>query len=488
MNLQHVIKINAQGGVLTPLHLRTVVQFAASFGASHINFGPRQEIFFNVHKEKLQEFVDKASLQSLDFEIDQDIYPNIVSSYVAEGTLSDENWLTEGVYKDVFYQFDFKPLLKINICDSEQFLVPLFTGHLNFVSSKTRQYWYLYVRLPSSESLYCWKCLIYTTDIPRICREIQELYVQNNFTQIQEIEQVINENVSYLSLPYDRGLELPRYVFPYYEGMNRYADKFWLGIYRRDYLFSVRFLTELCDLCIHTHIAQLCTTTYRSILIKGITQEYRVQWEKLLGKHGINLRHSTNELNWVVDDINTSEVDIKNHIIRAFDQADTRTFGLVFGINLHSATYVPASIIIAQKPFFRRDNMRLFNVYDIYFKENFNPNSPNKFLFASNVVKSQLIHKLGQLIQKYYAQLGKPDIAMVVDTPSTKSTAIESHTVHQCTHCMTVYDSSYGDMLQGIEKGVPFYNLPADYRCPTCDAPTSAFKEVDFNELVVNNL
>jgi hypothetical protein len=45
-------------------------------------------------------------------------------------------------------------------------------------------------------------------------------------------------------------LSLPEFKLPYYEGLNRYNEKYWLGIYRRDELFSIKFLKEICMLCL----------------------------------------------------------------------------------------------------------------------------------------------------------------------------------------------------------------------------------------------
>jgi hypothetical protein len=41
--------------------------------------------------------------------------------------------------------------------------------------------------------------------------------------------------------PAEKGAELPLFNLPYYEGLNRYDNRYWLGIYQRDELFSVRF-------------------------------------------------------------------------------------------------------------------------------------------------------------------------------------------------------------------------------------------------------
>jgi len=47
--------------------------------------------------------------------------------------------------------------------------------------------------------------------------------------------------------------------------------------------------------------------------------------------------------------------------------------------------------------------------------------------------------------------------------------------LHQCQECLTVYNADYGDVTQGIEKGVLFADLPEDYHCSLCEAPKSNF-------------
>jgi len=47
--------------------------------------------------------------------------------------------------------------------------------------------------------------------------------------------------------------------------------------------------------------------------------------------------------------------------------------------------------------------------------------------------------------------------------------------IHQCQECLTVYNADYGDVTQGIEKGVLFADLPEDYHCSLCEAPKSNF-------------
>lgn len=41
---------------------------------------------------------------------------------------------------------------------------------------------------------------------------------------------------------------------------------------------------------------------------------------------------------------------------------------------------------------------------------------------------------------------------------------------YKCTVCGYIYDPEVGEPSVGIEPGIPFNDLPADYICPVCGA------------------
>lgn len=96
------------------------------------------------------------------FELDSDVHPNIVSSYVTEDVFYHANWLREGVYKDILDLFDYRPQVKINLVDNDQAFIPFFTGNFNYIASETSNYWYLYIRFPKTNIIYLWPSLIYS--------------------------------------------------------------------------------------------------------------------------------------------------------------------------------------------------------------------------------------------------------------------------------------------------------------------------------------
>lgn len=338
----------------------------------------------------------------------------------------------------------------------------------------------MYINFKENNEIVKWNKLIYSTDIPKICNEIEELYLNNKILDVELIMDLINENSKYLFQNIDKELMLPRFTFPYYEGVSAYGSKLWTGVYRRNYQFPVSFILDMCALCNFTNISQLCITPWRTVLIKGIEKKDRLLWEKLYGKHGINLRHSASELNWVVEDINSGELELKRYVLQAFDEKDVRTFGLVFGIQLQSSgKYIPASVVIEEKPFIQKDDLRLLSSYDIYFKENFNPNSTQKILFARNVRKGNLVQSLLDLTKKYYEQLTEDNQVAKIEEKKKTVSSLEPKYVYQCKHCFTVYDEQFGDITQNVTPNTKFQDLPVTYACPTCESSISDFEKID---------
>lgn len=49
---------------------------------------------------------------------------------------------------------------------------------------------------------------------------------------------------------------------------------------------------------------------------------------------------------------------------------------------------------------------------------------------------------------------------------------------YRCKVCGYVYDPERGDIIGGIDKGVPFEELPDDWKCPVCGASKDEFEKV----------
>lgn len=296
------IKINLPGGIASPGYLKNILSAAWKAQVRKVRFGSRQQLLMTVHYEEMKALEKELKSAGVRYEFDSQILPNMISSYCGEDVFRTGQWLHANEYHTVLDSFDFLPKLKVNISDSNQSFAPFFTGNLNFISSAEPHFWYLYVRPKQSNALSKWPDLIYTNDIGAVAREVENCLLSGDYTNEDDMYQAVKKSVHYISLSATQELELPSFILPYYEGFNRYESRTWLGLYRRDEQFSIEFLVDICNLCLKTRIGEICTTPWKSIIIKGIEDQYRNEWSNILGKHNINVRHAANELAWQTED------------------------------------------------------------------------------------------------------------------------------------------------------------------------------------------
>ncbi|HEX6845792.1 MAG TPA: rubredoxin, partial [Chitinophagaceae bacterium] len=318
MKSLNTIKINFKGGIISPGDLYNILLAAGKSGLLYVRFGLRQQLLVDVSIDEVNNLCAELDLVGINYEVNKEEYPNIVSSYPAEEVFITNTWLSEGVYKDIFDLIDYQPRLKINISDCNQSFTPLLTGNINWVASPTVQhFWNLFIRFPKTNIIYEWRDVAYTNDVAAMSKKIEEVILDNS-DKFYDTPQANGDELyemlrgtAFNSKPATEPLALPPFKLPYYEGLNRYNDRYWLGIYRRDELFSIKFLKEVCQLCLHTKIGQLCSTPWKTIIIKGIEEKNRRDWNHLLDKFQINVRHAANELNFQVDDNSQDALKLK---------------------------------------------------------------------------------------------------------------------------------------------------------------------------------
>ncbi len=271
---RHVVKINLPGGIVSSGDLRTIIKACEAAQVKEIQMSNRQHMYLPVAGARLNDLTLFLKEGNIFYETDLDEHPNMVSSYFTHELFNGLNWLTEDVYADVLDSFDFRPELKINIVDHTQILVPFFTGNVNFISSNIPNYWFLYIRFPKTTINYQWKGLVYTGDISSITKKVEEvirqdqhLFYDKTHANGQFLQKKVELGQDFFYQPIIEELQLPSFNLPYYEGINRYGQKLWLGIYRRDELFPVEFLKDVCAICLKTKIGQVYTTPWKSMII-----------------------------------------------------------------------------------------------------------------------------------------------------------------------------------------------------------------------------
>jgi rubredoxin len=487
----HTVKINLSGGIVAAGDLHTIMCAAENARVENIQLGVRQQLYCIVADKFAEQFLSVLKSANIIYEVNKEEYPNIVSSYVTEEVFQNGNWLSEGVYKDILDLFDYSPRLKINIIDNNQTFVPFFTGNINFISADTNNYWHLYIRFPKTNITYRWPGLIYSADIPRISKLIEEtilaekhLYYDQQNINADILHTVVQEKGNFISQPISNELQMPAFVLPYYEGFNKYGNKIWLGIYRRDEMFPVSFLKDICSICLQTKVGQLHATPWKSFIVKGIQQHERKLWDYVLGKHRINVRHASNELNWQVEDLCDEGLILKRYLIRQFDKEDVRTFGLCFAIKTQLKTGSFGSVVIRRQVLENRNKHYVLDryKYDILYTNNFNPNSKEYILFRTDIKKEELAVYLVSLCKYFYESQSDEDFVshatyrQSAEKPEVLAPA--EIIVHQCKYCFTIYDEMYGDTINAIEAGVNFDTLDNSYTCPTCGAAKDAFAAI----------
>ena len=412
----NTIKVNFKGGIIAPSQLYNILLAAAKSGLLYVRFGLRQQLLFDVEIEELDNLTAELETLGFTYELNKEDFPNIASSCAAEEVFIINTWLKESIYKEVLDAITYMPRLKINISDSNQSFTPLLTGNINWVASPAEpQFWHLFIRFPKTNIVYEWKDIVHTKDIADMSLLIEETILQdtqkfydNKEANGDELYEKINTG-RFHTKPAAAPLSLPAFNLPYYEGLNRYNDKYWLGIYRRDELYDIKFLRDACLLCIETGIEQLYSTPWKTIIIKDIDGASRKDWNHLLDKHQINVRHAANELNFQVEDYNIEALKLKHHLVKYLNDDDTRSFGVCIGIKTRRKSEVFCSILVKRKPLIRIGKWGFLHVYDILCAKDYNPNERTDFVYSKDNPKFVLAEQLRRAVISYYRYPGETE-------------------------------------------------------------------------------
>lgn len=480
---QHV-KINLPGGYVSVGDFKAILEAAHAADVKTVKIGARQQLLFSASPAQMEDIEYQLFNQELLYEVNENHYPNMVSSYVADGLYNQPHWLREGIYKDILASFEHTPKLKINIVDANQSFVPYYTGNLNFVSSGVGNYWHVYIRWPKTNQVRSWSSLIYSMDIAAISKELESAIMDNKdiaeddiATLCADLELKIKTSGAFHCQQIQEPLTESDFRLPYYEGFNQYDDKYWLGIYRPDECYTVSFLLDVCNVCQTSRVGQIYTTPWRSLIIKDIRHQDRKGWDIILDKHRINLRHASNELNWQIEDWCEPALKLKRFIVRYFDRWNIRTYRLCFGIKIGSNSGIWGSIIIKQINDENREPC-----FDVFHTQDFKANSYNLILYKQRVTEKSLPATLKTLCDCFY------DATLQNSHPVSEHHPYDlpefSHSAPQqplfrCPHCLSIYHPAYGDVLAAIEPGIAFGDLPTDYTCGLCGSPKKEFIAFD---------
>lgn len=397
-----LVRVFVKGGMITPQIFMTVLEASEMAGNYFVHFGSREDILFPVEPSILPRIEKYLTAHHVDFEYGKrDAYQNVVSSAIALDITANTSWLNLDKYLSILKSFDFTPRLKINITDPKQSMVPLFTGHLNYIAAERADYWYLYIRNEHNRNkLEKWPTLIRSADLSKLSRYVENRLVKSPKSLLADLIVGLAEYLKIDSIVSKVGLRLPNSLFPYYEGLNNVDESLlWLGLYWRNNEFDIAFLRKACQLCIQTGPAYIYISPWKSFVVKGINAADQLSWEKLMGQMGINMRHSSLELNWHIPVLDEEALLLKRYLVQELDQQDISTHGLTYTIETTEDKLWFTSIVI-QKSMEQHHHHQ--PVYHLLYAKEFNPNSTVYYSYAKMVHKEILPAMLIELSKLYY--------------------------------------------------------------------------------------
>ncbi len=474
--VQPLHRVDIKGGVLSPIELQRIIEYAQDLGLDSFHFGSRQDIIFPLHDNEGNLLTKHDSFDASFFTSEKQ--QNISCSYVSIDIFNATVWLRGTTYLYILEDFRYEPKLKINITDPEQQMVSLFSGDLNFIASSHEDYWYLFLKLPGWDEVY-YPVLIYTWDIAKVAEAIENSFEKCD--DVDELFQLLNERLDTNNRIIEKPLQVTFNPFPYYEGMNKMGgNQYWLGLYWRNNQYDLKFLKTLCEFCVEHRIGKICLTPWKSFILKGIPKESKLALEKLLGQFGINVRHSALELNWHLPVNNKKALDLKKFLVMNFDQNDISTYGLTFGITTsqNKKRYFTSVMIEENKTPEVIQDFVVRSTYNVLYAKNFNPNTRQYVVYAQDIDQMDLPGILLELTKTYFQDLGTQEKDPISGF-ATKKEVVEIE-VYQCNDCQTVYDPSIGDVIFNIPAGIEFDDLPANYCCPLCENP-----KIDFDKITL---
>jgi rubredoxin len=473
-----LIRAFVKGGFLSPADLLKIMEISRGLGNKFVLFGSRQDILFPVLNAEESHLAQIFQSIDIDYErgSDQSVYQNIVSSYSAVNIEETTHWVKEDTFNVIIDSIEYKPRLKINIVDPLQSLVPLFTGELNFLASSEENYWFLYIRDPRKGTLIeRWPRLIAGHDIYKIAKALEEFFTRYQPFTTEELYMMIKNEHSRISYkPINEKLRTTETTFPNYEGLNAMLNnQYWLGLYWRNNKYDIDFMSAACRLCQETNISKINIIPWKAFIVKGIKASDRLRWEKLMGKFGINERHSSIELNWHLPVIDDEALELKRFLVRELDQQDISTHGLTFAIKMNRDFFLFTTIVIEKCLTNYSSNVELYNILHV---KDFNPINTVYYTYAQKVKKEMIPALLIELSKLYFRQLN-PEKEQRDEAQLELSTE-ELISYYQCSNCLTIYDPRYGDVSFGISPGTAFEDLPEGYQCNVCDSAKRYFVPV----------
>jgi len=459
------LRIHAAGGYISPDKLQQLAVLSKKYALGKIEVGLRQDLMVSSTSKQLSDLRNQLGSNGFTVEEANATHPNVVSSMVARNIFPKTSWLRSGDYLDMLNSFTFAPRLKVNIIDPVQELIRPFTGQLNFIAaSDTPQFWYLALNFSVFEEIKIWPHLVDGEEIVDWTKAIEAIWFASQIDNFETFISVVSKQFKGRTRPIQKELKLTPKPYPHHEGIYRYEDRYWIGLYQRDNYFEAEFLEALCQLCVDSKIGRIYPTPFKTLIIKSVPKENIYEWEKLLGKFGIHSHYSSLELNWQLPDADAEALSLKKELVAAFERMKIRTSSLSFSIG--QRTDETTSTIVIEP--LRADYER----FSVVHSPDFYIGNTTWETFAGDVSRQNLPEILRRLTLKYYGQLTTNKKNSLSRTKLNIPKSI-TQKVWQCKHCLTVC--------------APVVASELPQACPTCEAPPEDLTEIEMPTSIFSN-
>ena len=481
MEQKKLVKFFIKGGILAPADLIKIVEVHDKLGGDYIQFGDRQEVIIRIKNNNTH--LISSIAPTLHYEIADDhasfTQNNIISSFLSKKIDQSTYWVKQSSYLDILDHLQTQYKLRVNITDLKQDFVYSFTGDVNFIASDEVNYWYLYLRDKVKGNQFLLPFLIYSEDLPVVIE-----FLENNFNleevDFEKLSDQIKELVGFRGLEFSVEPRIKVSEFANFEGLHKYDEKYWLGIYTRDGRYNSYLLSSLAALCKAQMIGQVHITPWKTLIVKEIESSSVIDWKLFLSEHEINNGHSEAELNWQLKDLDEEALELKTFLRKEIAHNDININGAIFGVNM-DIDYSFAHIFIEKRPILKFMGRNEMSTYNILYRENFNPSKSKFTSFKTNVFRSNLAKAIQQLVKEYHDKAYR-EVANFIPSKrenieEIKDVILEEKRHYRCKNCYTVYYPEHGDEF--VTPGTSFEDIPDTYCCSICDSPKSEFEEIN---------
>ncbi|MDD7987504.1 rubredoxin [Lentisphaera marina] len=455
MNMKNLLTINAPGGMLTPNDLLKLVEPESVDG---FILGRRQNILIDY----------PGSPQGLSRRVNVDkvplIHPNIICSHASGGIDLEKNdwaYINED-YQTIFDSFNFKPTISVSICSYQQSMFALFSSKLNFISSDIEGLWHLVIMLKEKRVLL--PHLFKTTQVAPAVQAMQKFIEDDQFITSHHLAELLEASLP-LSENKSTELILPPLLNRDFEGFTTMKNgRLALNIFSNHRPWKREFIQDFAKLAKDQGLNRLYVTAGRSLLMKHISKKDLHSWEALLGRHNISIRHSEQDLAWIVPSHKPNAIKLKEQLIQELNREGFACHGLNIAIDPRDSDCGAPIIIYTSKNFMSLS-------CKVIYKPNFDYRSSGFKTAGKNLNFDGLITCLRDLQQQFHNRQ--------IDSSGLRIQAIsleENQPEHyQCPDCLGEYHKNTGDPDNDIAPNTDFIDLPVYWSCDLCECPKTRF-------------